>query len=108
MWITGAVVLINFPFIGYKTYNYYQNGKRAEIDVSIVEVKDRIVIKDDKLTINELPEDYNYVKEYLHKNEAHDFKIKKDEFYQDSEIKLIDIKDRKYKLSAKDFKELES
>ena len=106
--LIGMMFLTNFLFMGYETYNYYQNNKRAETDVSIVEIKDKIEIKDDKLTINELPEDYNYVKEYLHKNEAHDFKIKKDEFYQDSEVELIDIKDRKYKLSAKDFKELES
>lgn len=106
--IVGMLVLTNFLFMGYETYNYYKNDKRAETDVSIVEIKDKIEIKNDKLTIKELPEDYNYVKEYLHKNEAHDFKIKKDEFYQDSEVKLIDIKDRKYKLSAKDFKELES
>ena len=108
IWITGVVVLINFPFIGYKTYNYYQNDKRAEIDVSIVEVKDRIMIKDNKLTINELPEDYEYFKPYLDKNEPHDFKIIKDEFYQDSEVKLIDSNNYEYKLSAKDFKEIEN
>lgn len=108
IWIVGMMIFTNLLFIGYKTYNYYQNDKKAEVEASIVEIKDKIEIKDDKLTIKELPEDYNYVKKYLHKNEAHDFKIKKDEFYQDSEVKLIDIKDRKYKLSAKDFKELES
>ena len=82
--------------------------KKTEVEASIVEIKNKIEIIDDKLTIKELPEDYSYVKEYLNKNEPHDFKIKKDEFYQDSEVKLIDIKDRKYKLSGKDFKELES
>lgn len=108
IWITGILFFTNFLFTGYETYNYYQNDKKTEVEASIVEIKNKIEIIDDKLTIKELPEDYSYVKEYLNKNEAHDFKIKKDEFYQDSEVKLIDIKDRKYKLSGKDFKELES
>lgn len=108
IWIVGFMIFTNSLFMGYETYKYYENDKRAETDVSILEIKDKIEIKDDKLTIKELPEDYSYVKGYLNKNEPHDFKIKKDEFYQDSEVKLIDIKDRKYKLSGKDFKELES
>lgn len=108
IWITGILFFTNFLFTGYETYNYYQNDKKTEVEASIVEIKNKIEIIDDKLTIKELPEDYSYVKEYLNKNEPHDFKIKKDEFYQDSEVKLIDIKDRKYKLSGKDFKELES
>ena len=106
--IIGIMIFTNFLLMGYETYKYYENDKRAETDVSILEIKDKIEIKDDKLTIKELPEDYSYVKGYLNTNEPHDFKIVRDNFYQDSEVKLIDIKDHKYKLSGKDFKELES
>lgn len=102
------VALINFLFIGHETYNYYQNGKRAEVGTSIVEIKDKIEIKNDKLTIKDLPEDYNYVKGCFDKNEPRDFKIVKDDFYQDSEVTLIDSKNHEYTLSAKEFKELES
>ena len=108
IYITIGVTIINLANIGVNTYNYYRNGKKAEIKASIIEIKDNIKIKDNKLTIKELPKDYKYVKGYLDKNEPHDFKIVKDDFYQDSEIKLIDVAEREYKVSGKEFKELES
>lgn len=101
-----VLILLNVGILVNNVIDYYVDNGKSRVDVSIVEVKDKIEIKDNKLTIKDLPEGYEYVKSYLNKNEPHDFKIVKDEFYQDSEVKLIDVEERKYKLSAKDFKEI--
>ena len=103
-----VLILVNVGILVNNVIDYNINNGRDRIDTSIVEVKNKIEIKNNKLTIKELPEDYEYVKHYLDKNEPHDFKIVKNEFYQDSEVKLIDVTEREYKLSAKDFKELQS
>lgn len=103
-----VLVLLNVGMLVNNIIDYHIDNGKSKVDVSIIEVKDKIEIKNNKLTIKELPEGYEYVKSYLNKNEAHDFKIVKDDFYQDSEIKLIDVDNREYKLSAKDFKELQS
>lgn len=103
-----VLILVNVGILVNNVIDYYVDKGKSKVDVSIVEVKDKIEIKDNKLTIKELPEGYEYLKAYLNKNEPHDFKIVKDEFYQDSEVKLIDLGNREYKLSAKDFKKLEN
>ena len=102
------LVLVNVGIFVNNIIDYHVDNGKRRVDVSIIEVKDRIVIKDNKLTINELPENYLYVKKYLDKNIPHDFKIIKDDFYQDRDIELIDNEGTEYKLSAKDFKELEN
>lgn len=102
------LVLVNVGILVNNIIDYHVDNGKRRVDVSIIEVKDRIVIKDNKLTINELPENYLYVKKYLDKNIPHDFKIIKDDFYQDRDIELIDNEGTEYKLSAKDFKELEN
>lgn len=103
-----VLVLVNVGILVNNVINYHSDNGKSKVDASIVEIKDKIEIKDNKLTIKELPEGFEYVKSYLNKNEPHDFKVVKDDFYQDSEIKLIDVGNREYKLSAKEFKELQS
>ena len=99
-------ILVNAIILANNIGNYRSDNGKSRVDASIVEVKDKIEIKDNKLTINELPENYLYVKKYLDKNIPHDFKMVKDDFYQDRDIKLIDNEGTEYKLSAKDFKEI--
>ena len=101
-----VLILLNVGILVNNVIDYYVDNGKSRVDVSIVEVKDKIEIKDNKLTIKDLPEGYEYVKSYLNKNEPHDFKIVKDDFYQDRDIKLIDNEGTEYKLSAKDFKEI--
>lgn len=106
--IITVLILVNVAILVNNVIDYHIDNGKSRVDVSVVEVKERILIKDNKLTINELPENYLYVKKYLDKNIPHDFKIVKDDFYQDRDIKLIDNEGTEYKLSAKDFKELQS
>lgn len=106
--IITVLILVNIGILVNNVIDYHVDNGKSIVDASIVEVKDKIEIKDNKLTIKELPEGYEYAKSYLNKNEPHDFKIVKDKFYQDSEVKLIDLENREYKISAKDFKELQS
>ena len=106
--IITVLILVNVGLLVNNVIDYRVDNGKSRVDASIVEVKDKIEIKDNKLTINELPENYLYVKKYLDKNIPHDFKIVKDDFYQDRDVKLIDSEGTEYKLSAKDFKEIEN
>ena len=106
--IITVLILVNVGILVNNVIDYHVDNGKNRVDVSIVEVRGRIEIKDNKLTIKELPENYLYVKKYLDKNIPHDFKIVKDDFYQDRDIKLIDNEGTEYKLSAKDFKEIEN
>lgn len=73
---------------------------------NLTEIKDHIKIDNDKLTIKSLPNTYDYKNEKLKKDQLHDFKIVKDEFYRDTDIKLVDETNKEYTISKSELNEL--
>lgn len=72
--------------------------------VPITEIKDHIKIENNRLTINPLPENYQYQNRTLDETKAHDFKI--DDFYKESNVKLIDINNNTYEITHEQLEEL--
>lgn len=73
---------------------------------NLIEIKDHIKIDNDKLTIENLPDAYQYKNKELRKNQLHDFKIVKNEFYRDDDIKLVDKTNKEYTISKSELDEL--
>ena len=85
----------------------FHNNFNYEQQTNLTEIKDYIKIDNDKLTIESLPDTYDYKNEELKKDQLHDFKIVKNEFYRDTDIKLVDKTSKEYKISKSDFEELQ-
>ena len=79
-------------------------------DVSLTEIKDKITIDNNKLTIDKLPDDFYYKDSTISKNEKQVFEI--DRFLFSNEVLRIihldedDESDTEYKISAKELKEI--
>ena len=76
--------------------------------VPITEIKDHIKIENNRLTINPLPENYQYQNRTFDKpkdkTKPHDFKI--DDVYKESNVKLIDINNNIYEITHEQLEEL--
>lgn len=101
LWTT----LLMLPLITV-TISAFHNNFNYEQQANLTEIKDHIKINNDKLTIETLPDTYEYKNEKLKKDELHDFKIIKDEFYRDTDIKLVDKTNNEYIISKSEFEEL--
>lgn len=84
----------------------YLNDFDYRQPANITEIKDHIKIDNDKLTIENLPDAYQYKNKELRKNQLHDFKIVKIEFYRDDDIKLVDKTNKEYTISKSELDEL--
>lgn len=79
-------------------------------DVSLVEIKDKITIDNNKMTIDKLPDNFYYKDSTISKNEKQVFEI--DNFlYSNKVLKLVHMDekydlDEEYKISAKELKEI--
>lgn len=102
--IVSIIILIILPPL-YIYYDYKYNFEK-EVSASIIEIKDKIKIDGDKLTIKPLPDKHNYKNDYLTANESHDFKIVKDTFYSDNDVKLVDKRGKEYYIPKPEFEEL--
>ena len=102
--IVAIIILIILPPI-YLYYGYYYISEK-EVPASIIAIKDKIKIEGDKLTIEPLPDKHNYKNNYLTSNDSHDFKIVKDTFYSDSDVKLVDKRGKEYYIPKHEFEEL--
>lgn len=91
------IVVISSAF--HNNFNYEQRA-------NLTEIKNYIKIDNDKLTIESLPDTYDYKNEELKKDQLHDFKIVKDEFYRDMPIKLVDSTEKEYTISKSEFEKL--
>lgn len=87
-------------------YISYTDKFEYKEPANLIEIKDHIKINNDKLTIDSLPDKYSYVNREFSPNEKHDFKIIKDEFFSDHDIKLIDKDNNEYKIKHNEFEEL--
>ena len=76
-----------------------------ENPVTLSQLKEYIRVKDDKLTIDPLPDQYHY--KILNSNESHDFKIIKDEFYRDINPKLVDKNGNRYEITNDELDKLQ-
>lgn len=86
-----------------------QPGKTmVQEPVPITEIKDHIKIENNRLTINPLPENYQYQNRTFDKpkdkTKPHDFKI--DDVYKESNVKLIDINNNIYEITHEQLEEL--
>lgn len=101
LWTT----LLMLPLITV-TISAFHNNFNYEQQANLTEIKDHIKIDNDKLTIENLPDAYQYKNKELRKNQLHDFKIVKNEFYRDDEIKLVDKTNKEYAISKSELDEL--
>lgn len=72
--------------------------------IPITENKDHIKIENNRLTIDPLPENYQYQNKTLDKIKPHDFKI--DDVYRESNVKLIDSNNNIYEITHEQLEEL--
>lgn len=70
----------------------------------ITEIKEHIKIEGNRLTIDPLPKNYHYQNYTLDGAKAHDFKI--DDFYKESNVKLIDSNNNTYEITHEQLEEL--
>lgn len=92
--ITGIILIV-----GYSNYpkEHYTNLKLTELN----EIQNLIHVKDDKLTIDKLPEYYKYTDDKYDKNESQTFKIEHDKFFDSYKLihkdnKITEITKEKY------------
>ena len=98
--------------IGKETLKKAQSGEvvMGLKDVPLTEIKDKITIDNNKMTIDKLPDDFYYKDSTISKNEKQVFEI--DRFLFSNEVLRIihldedDEPDTEYKISAKELKEI--
>ena len=100
------IISLVWVFI-FKTTN--EPGKTMiQEPVPITEIKDYIKIENNRLTVNPLPENYQYQNKTFDKpkdkTKPHDFKI--DDVYKESNVKLIDINNNTYEITHEQLEEL--
>lgn len=96
------IIALGFMII-YRITN--QPGKTmVQESVPITEIKKYIKIDNNRLTIDSLPENYQYKDNKLDRTKAHDFKI--DDFYKESNVKLIDSNSNTYEITHEQLEEL--
>ena len=105
---TSAIFLLIVLFspLLFITLNEYDNNFSYKNNVSLLEIKDRIKIENDRLTIDSLPNNYYYKNKKLTPHELHDFKIIKENFYRDVPVKLIDSTEKEYTISKSELDKL--
>ena len=98
--------------IGKETLKKAQSGEvvMGLKDVPLTEIKDKITIDNNKMTIDKLPDNFYYKDSTISKNEKQAFEI--DRFLFSNEVLRIihldedDEPDTEYKISAKELKEI--
>lgn len=96
--ITTGILLA----IGYNKYpkEHYTNLKLTELN----EIQNLIHVKDDKLTIDTLPEYYRYTNDKYDKNTTQTFKIEHDTFF--NTYKLVHKDNKITEISKEEYEEL--
>lgn len=87
---------------GYNNYpkKHYTNLKITQLN----EIQNLIHIKDDKLTIDKLPENYKYKNDKYNKNESQVFKIEHDKFF--NTYKLVDKNNNITEITNEEYEKL--
>lgn len=95
--ITGIILIV-----GYSNYpkEHYTNLKLTELN----EIQNLIHVKDDKLTIDTLPEYYRYTNDKYDKNTTQTFKIEHDIFFDS--YKLIHKDNKITEISKEEYEKL--
>lgn len=115
--MTLSFIVILFSGIAYlKGKEMLKKVQSGEVvmgfkDVSLTEIKDKITIDNNKMTIDKLPDNFYYKDSTISKNEKQVFEI--DNFlYSNKVLKLVHMDedydlDEEYKISAKELKEIQ-
>lgn len=95
--VTGIILTV-----GYNHYpkEHYTNLKLTQLN----EIQNLIHVKDNKLTIDKLPEYYKYTNDKYNKNETQVFKIEHDEFF--NTYKLVDKNNNITKITNEEYEKL--
>lgn len=95
--ITGIILIV-----GYSNYpkEHYTNLKLTELN----EIQNLIHVKDDKLTIDTLPEYYRYTNDKYDKNTTQTFKIEHDIFFDS--YKLVHKDNKITEITKEEYEEL--
>lgn len=95
--VTGIILIV-----GYSNYpkEHYTNLKLTELN----EIQNLIHVKDDKLTIDKLPEYYKYIDDKYDKNETQIFKIEHDKFFDT--YKLVHKDNKITEITKEEYEEL--
>ena len=104
--VISLIGISSLCYFAHNLHDYYEHDSTIWTHTTLADIKNQVHINDNKLTIDPLPENYMYNANFLTRDEPHDFQIVKNDFYQDEEIKLIDKKQREYKIPSKDFDDL--
>ena len=81
----------HFIIAGFTSICYRVEAKHVRPqNVSLLEIKDKIKIEQDKMTIEPLDEDYSYIANNASANKPQVFRIEVDPFYTNKNAKLID------------------
>lgn len=98
------VFIISLAWILIFKINSQPGKTMVQEPVPITEIKNHIKIENNRLTINPLPENYQYQNKTLDKIKPHDFKI--DDVYRESNVKLIDSNNNIYEITHEQLEEL--
>lgn len=95
--VTGIILTL-----GYNHYpkEHYTNLKLTQLN----EIQNLIHVKDNKLTIDKLPEYYKYTNDKYDKNTTQTFKIEHDEFF--NTYKLIDKNNNIIEITKEEYEKL--
>lgn len=88
--VSAAMMTISI-IAGFTSISYNVEAKHVRSqNVSLLEIKDKIKIEQDKMTIEPLDEDYSSIANNASANKPQVFRIEVDPFYTNKNAKLID------------------
>lgn len=102
--LSFLVFIISLAWLLIFKINSQPEKTMVQEPVPITEIKNHIKIENNRLTINPLPENYQYQNKTLDKIKPHDFKI--DDVYRESNVKLIDSNNNIYEITHEQLEEL--
>lgn len=95
--VTGIILTVG--------YNHYPKEHCTNLKLTqLNEIQNLIHVKDDKLTIDKLPENYKYTNDKYNKNESQVFKIEHDEFF--NTYKLVDKNNNITEITNEEYEKL--
>lgn len=74
--------------------------------ISLLDIRDKVTVVDNKLTIDPLDEEYVYTDSQLSTNEPHVFKVEIDDFFTDKPVQVTDKDGNSFNIPRDEFEKL--
>lgn len=100
--VIALILVLGYSFL--MSVKYEPGQAMIPKPAPITEIKEHIKIEGNRLTIDPLPKNYHYQNYTLDGAKAHDFKI--DDFYKESNVKLIDSNNNTYEITHEQLEKL--